>query len=138
MTGDAEAATGPTPTAMAAKAFMERIDNLTYLGIIGTRAKNGGWVGARAAGLRDARASDAVALAAVEAVLDLFRDWAAETDGAARLAAFTCPCCGATSPNPNDIREGYCGRCHWWTGDPVLGPAHLSEPCEARRRERAG
>jgi hypothetical protein len=29
---------------------------------------------------------------------------------------FTCPDCGATSYNPNDIREGYCGRCHRWTG----------------------
>ncbi len=29
--------------------------------------------------------------------------------------AFTCPCCGATSPHPDDIRERYCGRCHWWT-----------------------
>jgi hypothetical protein len=31
--------------------------------------------------------------------------------------SFTCPDCGATSYNRNDIREGYCGRCHDWTGD---------------------
>ena len=31
--------------------------------------------------------------------------------------AFTCPRCGATSHNPNDVRERYCGRCHDWTGD---------------------
>lgn len=30
--------------------------------------------------------------------------------------SFTCPECGATSYNPNDVREGYCGRCHNWTG----------------------
>ena len=24
-----------------------------------------------------------------------------------------------TSYNPNDIREGYCGNCHDWTGEPV-------------------
>ena len=47
-------------------------------------------------------------------------------------AAFTCPCCGAVSRNPNDLEQGYCGRCHWWTGDPALGPPHLEEPCEWR------
>jgi hypothetical protein len=35
--------------------------------------------------------------------------------------AITCPRCGATSHNPNDIAEGYCGRCHWWTSDAQLG-----------------
>jgi hypothetical protein len=29
--------------------------------------------------------------------------------------SFTCPRCGAISWNPNDAREGYCGRCHDWT-----------------------
>jgi hypothetical protein len=29
--------------------------------------------------------------------------------------SITCPVCGMTSYNPNDIREGYCGRCHDWT-----------------------
>lgn len=43
--------------------------------------------------------------------------------------AFTCPRCAAVSHNPNDEREGYCGACHWWTGDPVLGRvAPPSEP----------
>lgn len=31
--------------------------------------------------------------------------------------SFTCPTCGATSWNPNDVRYGYCGRCHAFTGD---------------------
>lgn len=31
--------------------------------------------------------------------------------------SFTCPRCGMTSYNPNDIREGYCGNCHDWTRD---------------------
>ena len=26
-----------------------------------------------------------------------------------------CPVCESVSANPNDIREGYCGRCHDWT-----------------------
>jgi transposase len=29
--------------------------------------------------------------------------------------SITCPVCGRTSYNPNDIREGYCGHCHDWT-----------------------
>jgi ribosomal protein L37E len=29
--------------------------------------------------------------------------------------SITCPACGMTSYNPNDIREGYCGNCHDWT-----------------------
>lgn len=30
--------------------------------------------------------------------------------------SITCPVCGRTSYNPNDVREGYCGHCHAWTG----------------------
>lgn len=33
-------------------------------------------------------------------------------------AHITCPVCLFTSYNRNDIREAYCGRCHWWTGKP--------------------
>ena len=29
--------------------------------------------------------------------------------------SITCPRCGMTSHNPNDVREGYCGNCHDWT-----------------------
>lgn len=29
--------------------------------------------------------------------------------------SITCPRCGMTSYNANDIREGYCGNCHDWT-----------------------
>lgn len=25
--------------------------------------------------------------------------------------SITCPACGRTSHNPNDVREGYCGNC---------------------------
>ncbi|QGJ92752.1 hypothetical protein QDA04_gp82 [Microbacterium phage Megan] len=32
-----------------------------------------------------------------------------------RRVFITCPRCGATSYNANDVREGYCGRCHDWT-----------------------
>lgn len=31
-------------------------------------------------------------------------------------ASFTCPVCFKTSRHPDDIRYGYCGRCHDWTG----------------------
>lgn len=30
-------------------------------------------------------------------------------------ASITCPRCGMTSHNPNDVRAGYCGNCHDWT-----------------------
>lgn len=45
---------------------------------------------------------------------------------AARLSAaigarITCPKCGMTSYNPNDIRTGYCGNCHEWTSPPLSG-----------------
>lgn len=33
--------------------------------------------------------------------------------------AITCPACFATSHNPNDVREGYCGNCHAWTSLPA-------------------
>lgn len=34
--------------------------------------------------------------------------------------SITCPRCGTTSYNRNDIREGYCGRCYDWTTHHVL------------------
>ena len=46
--------------------------------------------------------------------------------------AFRCPCCGIVSHNPTDVEQGYCGACHWWTGDPALGPPHFEAECEAR------
>ncbi len=30
-------------------------------------------------------------------------------------ASYTCPRCGRTSHDPNDVRERYCGNCHDWT-----------------------
>lgn len=33
--------------------------------------------------------------------------------------SFRCPQCGIVSHNPNDMREGYCGCCHAWTGRPT-------------------
>ena len=72
----------PTPTALAAKAFMARIDRKTYLRSIRTTAHLGGWVGSRAAGCWDVKLCDAIAEAAVDAVLERFREWAAEADGA--------------------------------------------------------
>jgi len=81
---DAEAAEtgGPTPTALAAKALLARVDNKTYRQVIETRAILGGWVGARGAGLRDVKVSDAVVKGALDALWELFRGWAAECDNA--------------------------------------------------------
>lgn len=50
--------------------------------------------------------------------------------------AFTCPCCGAVSPQAEDIANGYCGMCHWQTGDPLLGPYHMEAECAARTAAR--
>lgn len=35
------------------------------------------------------------------------------------LPTFVCPRCGRSSPHPDDIRYGYCGACHAFTGDQV-------------------
>lgn len=60
--------------------------------------------------------------------------WTAPPEASVKTERFVCPECGASSPNPNDIREGYCGRCHWWTGDPVLLAAWREERA-ARNKE---
>lgn len=39
--------------------------------------------------------------------------------GGRHMRSITCPKCGMTSFNANDIREGYCGNCHDWTSGPV-------------------
>jgi hypothetical protein len=33
--------------------------------------------------------------------------------------SITCPECGMTSYNKNDIQFGYCGNCHAYTGAPI-------------------
>jgi hypothetical protein len=38
----------------------------------------------------------------------------------ANQPSITCPRCGSVSYNRNDIAQGYCGACHWWTSDPQL------------------
>jgi hypothetical protein len=43
----------------------------------------------------------------------------------------TCPRCGATSHNPNDVADGYCSRCHWWTSDDNLGTPAVLAAAEA-------
>ena len=78
MKSDANTDATPTPTALAAKAFLERVDNSSFLRTIETRALNGGWVGSREAGAWDPKVSDAISRAAVRAVMNLFRAWAAE------------------------------------------------------------
>jgi hypothetical protein len=57
----------------------------------------------------------------------------AERYGFAPAPTFTCPCCGKETSHPTDIDQRYCGLCHWWTGDPDLGPPHLAAPCPERR-----
>lgn len=42
--------------------------------------------------------------------------------------SITCPVCGKTSHNPTDIRTGYCGACHDWTGVITLREAEPDRP----------
>jgi hypothetical protein len=49
-------------------------------------------------------------------LLALFQTPLPDVGSGIRQPSFTCPRCGATSYNPNDIREKYCGSCHAWTG----------------------
>lgn len=35
-----------------------------------------------------------------------------------RQPSFVCPDCGARSHHPQDLLNGYCGRCHAFTGSP--------------------
>jgi hypothetical protein len=48
-------------------------------------------------------------------------------------ASFTCPCCEAVSDRPQDIRSGYCARCHAWTGHTFLGLIHALDECPYRK-----
>lgn len=45
--------------------------------------------------------------------------------------SFVCPRCRHESFHPNDETNGYCGRCHWWTGDLILGAPDVIAAAEA-------
>lgn len=52
--------------------------------------------------------------------------------------SFTCPVCHRTSHHPEDVKHGYCGNCHAFTGQPAHPPirvsgGHLSAPVELAR-----
>lgn len=42
--------------------------------------------------------------------------------------SITCPRCARTSYHPEDVAQGYCGACCWWTSDPQLAPHGPPEP----------
>lgn len=48
------------------------------------------------------------------------------------MASITCPVCGMTSHNPNDVTEGYCGNCHDWTRESPEMAAALRDIYDAR------
>lgn len=54
--------------------------------------------------------------------------------------SFTCPQCGAVSHHPRDIKEGYCGRCHDYTGGFGGWPRHRLEhwPASLQIQELGG
>lgn len=37
--------------------------------------------------------------------------------GTVKAKAIICPRCRRVSFSPDDVREGYCGNCHEWTGN---------------------
>lgn len=41
------------------------------------------------------------------------------TDSESDYPTVICPRCGMTSHHPTDVEQGYCGRCHDWTGNPL-------------------
>lgn len=41
--------------------------------------------------------------------------------------SITCPICNKTSYHPEDIRQGYCGNCHDWTGNTPDGVKIVNE-----------
>lgn len=41
---------------------------------------------------------------------------------------FTCPQCGARSWHPEDLRQGYCGRCRTFTAAPTTTGVHRRHP----------
>lgn len=48
------------------------------------------------------------------------------------MPSITCPCCQSVTSRPDNIANGYCGRCHWWTSDQMMAPYHFALPCEHR------
>jgi hypothetical protein len=70
----------PTRAARAAREFMDSTSGQGYQQAIENAAILGGWVGSRQAGSRNVALSDAIAKAALDRVMDLFRKWAAECD----------------------------------------------------------
>jgi hypothetical protein len=71
-----------TVLALAARDFVRAIDHPVTLNSLETTAILGGWVGAREAGCWDVRVCDSISKAALAAVIELLRKWAAECDEA--------------------------------------------------------
>lgn len=36
------------------------------------------------------------------------------------VKSITCPVCQRTSWHPEDVKQGYCGACHWWTSNEAM------------------
>jgi hypothetical protein len=104
--------TAPTRTALAAKAFMDRIGSDAHQQAIENAAILGGWVGSREAGSRDVALSDAIAKAALDRVMDLFRTWAAECDDQADSVTGRCAeCDGVTWGQCTNCQRPVCSAC---------------------------
>lgn len=63
-----------------------------------------------------ARRAKAAAIPVISAEDPTVRESLRDLLGLIDEPGFSCPRCAATSLHPEDLREGYCGRCHDFTG----------------------
>lgn len=54
------------------------------------------------------------------------------------LPSLTCPRCGVTSYNVNDVEQSYCGRCHLFLLDPVSFAGETMPTADLERANRLG
>lgn len=50
-----------------------------------------------------------------------------------KIRTLKCPVCGQLARHSQDIEQGYCGHCHWWTFDPVMVGGWLEDMAEKVR-----
>ena len=58
-------------------------------------------------------------------------------DNMSGKSSITCPVCGYTSYNPNDVKNRYCGNCHVFIDDAVKWSKSLHEDIDRAFLEEA-
>lgn len=90
------------------------------------------WIGAHAGDDRGrlVRVGMEATEAAASRMLGAIVFGAMQLAGASPRPSFTCPQCGRTSYNQNDIRERYCGACHAFVDDRHGGESAIGKSGE--------